>query len=415
MTSLQQANSTPLEGLGDGPEWTTDCILLAVHRRSNTALYMSKVQPDPTKNELVNGELVLMTIQHLNPTPVGRYLLSSDVKAARQILECCSLESYDAFIILVNAPIGRQALFFNLNLQLVANTNLMYMHDQTMHPMTTMACADFDQKRKDLLIGTNSGRLFSFAVRLVTKVPNGGKGRIMAPIKTIQAIQRGKVKIDTTIGQKAVQICTVDINSTLLVLYDTGVIQCMESVNLEPLWTVPGSSFRDPPIRVWADKFGCQFVVYCRSESTSSVSLEMWMPPESYNLCMTGHFYRCLIPLMSENVGLKGVCIESISSRSTHVIVAQGNGQLQLWLLTGENFQLVCSMLLATPKMLYSLPTLHINFKEPSASVRSKISILIASCNDMTEVALHYPSESDSAWIVAGQALEREVNFFYIF
>ena len=124
----------------------------------------------------------------------------------------------------INAADSRKALFFNLNLLLVTNYTLYYMHDHVTYDVPTMSCGDVDQKRKDMIVATTSGRLYSFACRLVTQVSNGGIDKKCRPIRTFQAIQRGKIKIDTTLGKMAKQICTVDINSTFLMLFDTGEI-----------------------------------------------------------------------------------------------------------------------------------------------------------------------------------------------
>ena len=128
------------------------------------------------------------------------------------------------------------------------------MHDHVTYDVPTMSCGDVDQKRKDMIVATTSGRLYSFACRLVTQVSNGGIDKKCRPIKTFQAIQRGKIKIDTTLGKMAKQICTVDINSTFLMLCDTGAIQCCESSNLEPLWTQHASGNQVYQIHLFFEK-----------------------------------------------------------------------------------------------------------------------------------------------------------------
>jgi hypothetical protein len=61
--------------------------------------------------------------------------------------------------------------------------------------MTEMSCGDYDQKRKDLVVGTHTGRLFSFAVRFISKVPNAQKGAGLPPLLSFQVIHRAKNKV----------------------------------------------------------------------------------------------------------------------------------------------------------------------------------------------------------------------------
>lgn len=91
-------------------------------------------------------------------------------------------------------------------------------------------------------------------------------------------------------GKRVVQIAAMDLNGTFVTLSNTGSIQCLGTSSLEVLWSIASDHFRFKPEKLWCDKLGCNFVVYCKAVEGSS--LELWMPPESYNMCMTGDFSR---------------------------------------------------------------------------------------------------------------------------
>ena len=84
-----------------------------------------------------------------------------------------------------------------------------YIHDSESHLVTKLSCGDIDQKRKDLVVGTNSGYLLSFAIRLV-KIKNNplsnNKQANYSHAYTFQAIYRGKLKVNSAFGRKAIQI-----------------------------------------------------------------------------------------------------------------------------------------------------------------------------------------------------------------
>ena len=128
-------------------------------------LYLNVV-PSDASIEGDKGKINLVAYQYLTPSPIGTYLLATDVAAEKQVLQAVALESFDAFVVLINAADSRKALFFNLNLLLVTNYTLYYMHDHVTYDVPTMSCGDVDQKRKDMIVATTSGRLYSFRLKV---------------------------------------------------------------------------------------------------------------------------------------------------------------------------------------------------------------------------------------------------------
>jgi hypothetical protein len=189
----------------------------------------------------------------------------------------------------------------------------------------------------------------------------------------------------------------------------------MASSGLEVLWSVPATHFRYKPAKLWTDKFGCSFVVYCTAVEGSS--LELWLPPDNYGLCMTSHFHRCCIPFAQGTV-VAGVTVESMSgSRQPHVLILCASGELQLWLQHDETLVHACSMIISD--LTNSKGRVFLNFKAPSESVMSEIGVLVGGRDTVLELALHYPGKGTQMWQGAGMYLSApeqvQMHFTYNF
>lgn len=290
---------------------------VSYHRRTNTILVAEYVD---------NGGV--SKIKSLRNSPTDEWVLCGEYsfgeKLQSKVIAFFPLEAYEAFMVLC-ADEQSTCLVFNLSLKLVNIVNIS---------VRSPVCADFDQNRKDLVIGTKGGKVLALAVRQLTNRLPAGKidPENHSPFK-FQVILRCRVHLDSELGRKTLQIATVDLNGTVLVLTESVNILCLDSSTLETLWIVQSTCFVFQPCKIWVDKFGSNFLVYCKSLEGKGNSLEYWSPPVDYSLCSVSQFSRSCLTLSSN---ILGAAIESLAGEnvsSTHVIIVQVNAALTLLLI----------------------------------------------------------------------------------
>jgi hypothetical protein len=209
-----------------------------------------------------------------------------------KIVDIQSLESFDVFVFLLIDEYNLVILlFYDLLGQLVFNTSMGKMANPT--------CLEIDQHRREILIGVESGRILCYFVNTIrssnnvaadveqgdqttspTKTFQSSKPpRIISPKKRRPGFQitlRTKAWVPMSIGKYAMQIDSVDLLEYLLVLTDDGGIMGLNTSLFDPIFTISSEKFLLKPCRIWADKFGSDFLVHCKNADTSSEILEYW-------------------------------------------------------------------------------------------------------------------------------------------
>lgn len=298
------------------------------------------------------------------------------------LIATLSLEAYNAFVMVQSDASFTRLVFIDLFGVIVGILQLPNTLDVT--------CADFDQNRKELLLGSRDGFVAVFAIRWVAYTKSQ---KITSPSKKASAslsiqldndpqgdkewIIRGGAfhaifRHQRPMPQKAgipIQIIVQDLAGSFLVLSKKRSIVCFDVGCLDILWKVNSTCFAVTPARLWVDKFGSDFIVLCsdkiqpgssfsimlnsshgnrndqesndndndnsKASSKSREILEYWSPPKQYRQCHLNQFYRAAIPLTAP---LLSVTMESIGlGMGLLIATLTTKRQMQLWRPGGGN------------------------------------------------------------------------------
>jgi hypothetical protein len=209
-------------------------------------------------------------------------------------------------------------------------------------------CADVDQKRKELLLFTKRGELKSYAVRLVTSA-----GRSGDTLSTFHVIYRIETRIPTALRSVPRQVACQHVPETVLGLTTDGCILCWETGSLDLLWHIEESRFIVPPTTMYADRFGPNFGVHCKSEGEHGPGrLEFWCPPSNFLESSSSTFERSCVPLKSHLLHLD---VETIGGDfGTVFLLLQANRTGQFWLLKDRALRQHCTLTLTGPSFGFS-------------------------------------------------------------
>ena len=300
--------------------------LTVFHRRSSTQLAYSSSKASVNTQDS-NGKWI--SLAEWSTQSIKDSIKNDSLPI---IIGAHSLEVFNSFVLVLSSKNTSHLVFVNV-------WGAFYNILDISH-LGQIASSDFDQMRKELFIVAPSGRIVVLAFRLVNpSIPN------LESLKpSIQAVQRGKGGLATKIGCRAKQIVTSDVMGTCMVLQEDGMVICFDSENIEILWSIEPGFFIYPPFKLYADKFGSDFLIYCRSREGDKFRLEYWAPPTDFPLCNAGQFGRVSVPVKGE---LLGVQIETVSDTlGTYVIIVQSNRNAQLWKTGSGRILHECNLLL---------------------------------------------------------------------
>ena len=236
------------------------------------------------------------------------------------IIAALPLEALDAFLLIAYNRKTSKAM-----LQVLTVNGMPMSACSLSEVFTFIACADFDQNRKDLLVALDGGRVQSYAMRLTTE------GRGDAKVQVVHAIFRRQIQLSKAAGKTPLQITTGDVSSATLLL-SRGGITCLDTGSLDKLWFIPSSTFIMPPMQLWMDRFGSDFMVLCRSQrGDGSETLEYWNAPITFAQAEAGSFSRVVVPISSDST-VVDLSFESVGGRyGTMLCVLLSSGRVQLW------------------------------------------------------------------------------------
>ena len=222
---------------------------------------------------------------------IGRWVVPEGFPA---IIMQTSLEAYGGYLLLTSDQTKTQILFFTLHLKLCNICELSHIYN--------VLSGDFDQLRKDLLLGLKGGTLLSVIIRrpqlgekpildlpainsgaslqqLTAKpakpAPPGPKhpgGEYANADMVFQTIPRKHCRFSRSFIGSPMQIASQDMLSTFLMLSDNGNVICFETGIFEVLWHIKPVHFLDNPIYLWVNKFCPDFVIKFRIKATQTSS-----------------------------------------------------------------------------------------------------------------------------------------------
>ena len=253
-----------------------DSHTLAMHHATSTIL----LQEGPyyvTKQRSTSGAWV----------EIGRWMVPPGYP---RFVVTTAMEAYNAFLLLTSDSSQTKILFFTLTLRLCNACELSHIY--------SVLSGDFDQLRKDLVLGLKGGALLSVIIRkppstdkptvehapaemgmslsAMTTNPNkasspGAKNAVgdyaSSGDAIFQTIPRKHCKFSRNFIGSPMQIRSHDLLSTFLVLSDNGNVICFETGVFEVLWHVKSMFFLSNPIYMWVNKFGPDFVLKFRIKS----------------------------------------------------------------------------------------------------------------------------------------------------
>jgi hypothetical protein len=302
-----------------------------------------------------------------------------------------------------------EASFLDLNGNLL-NTSVVANSSNIVH-------ADFDQKRKELLFLSTRSEIKNFAVRLVvsTKISDS----------CFHVIYRVQSRIPEKVRSPPLQLVSQDASGCTLVLLNSGCVICFETSSLDILWQIDSERFVKKPGRLFADKFGPSFAIFCvNSEITDPIDLghlEYWTPPTDFQHINSSLFERYVIPLQSELVHLH---LESVGDDYHTSLVVQYRQKVQLWMFNPSTKQLgfQCFLKFTGPESPFvPLQTnAHNSLGENSKSGTfygigsflsagglpgCKVLYIGVSSNGVLTIALHSPCTADKGWMLIDERL----------
>lgn len=247
------------------------------------------------------------------------------------ILQVLGWESEDSFLLITASNSSYNAFVIDIPNKAVFAVSL--------NNLRSFSVSDIDQFRKDLVIGTRSGKLMSYSLRCSdTKISH-----------SFQAIARQKVQLSSGEDIGILDLKNQDLVGITVVLTPASV-HGFDTGTLEEVWSVPCSRFLYPPTSIFVDKFSSDFLVCCHDSDAKVDTLEFWTPPRTLSLINTGSgpFYRASLPI---NERILAVWIETIFSvkndetcfNSSHVDLSNdpsnrfesGNAQIAVLLANG--------------------------------------------------------------------------------
>lgn len=268
--------------------------------------------------------------------------------------------------------------------------------------------ADFDQKRKELLLVSKRCDVKSYAVRLVVATLKGGDAE-----SSFHVIYRAQTHILDSLSSISVQIVSQDSCGCLLVLLESGSISCFDTSTLQLIWHIDNGRFVVKPTRLHADKFSPGFLIYCDSQNQGG-HLEFWTPPSEFQQIHSSLFERYIIPLRSAPGQIH---IESIGADyDTSIIIIDDNRDVHLWIFQWDRKQLVfqSSLILNGSERCFSafrssslisntLNQFGVNnglgsFLSATGLPGCEVTYIGFSGNGCCTLALHAPCLSDKYW-----------------
>ena len=219
---------------------------------------------------------------------IGGFYLPRNISQPK-IVDVLSLEAFEVFVFLVvDENKLASVLFYDLIGQLVFNTS--------MGKMANPSCIENDQRRRELIIGVESGRILCYFVNTIKSSNNvapdvelndfaindrtkSKKPRVISPKRRRPGFQitlRTKAWVPVALGKYPVQIESVDLLEFFLVLTDDGGILCLNTSLFEPVFSINSDKFVLKPCSIFVDKFGADFLVLCKNADRTSEILEYW-------------------------------------------------------------------------------------------------------------------------------------------
>jgi hypothetical protein len=241
MVSLQQLDFSSLSD--DNYEVTPLEFIIAFHRRSNVAVTFSK--------KLSEFSLIEQQ-EHTEQKwkTIGTIKIPTIVIKVNFILP---LESYGLFIfVALNTTNATTIFFVDLKCQLVFQNSFPNL----LEPISI----DVDQKRRDLIVGLESGRILCFYINLSSK-KTGGENAFNMTLRHSNFIPR-------KYGKKVNQIASFDLLEMSLVISDIGSVICISNSNLDVIFAIEKDLFSLRPHKIWVDKFGHEFIIMCKDLNT---------------------------------------------------------------------------------------------------------------------------------------------------
>lgn len=221
-----------------------------------------------------------------------------------------SLESHDAFAILIHDDNIIHLVFIDIDGNIVNKCEL--------RGLSRVECFEYDQYRKEFLISLNNGRIYSFSMRYVQLLNNINS-------REYQCIYRREINLPSY----AIQIASCDLVGLCLVLTIDGSIHCIDTGTLDEIYHISNNKFPYQPIRIWADKFGCDFLVQCVNKEDDSQTIEFWSTPTNKLHCPTGKFERISITMINL---IRNACIETVHKPTKQLFVTiMTDKGIELW------------------------------------------------------------------------------------
>jgi hypothetical protein len=329
------------------------------------------------------------------------------------VIACIPIETMDAFLILFGGLSFSYAVFFSLE-GLVLNDIQINQR---------ILCADIDQNRKELLMGLSGGRVVSYAIRLHIKKVTTTE-TVRAGYDYLLILRKYILLSGLDSGSIISRLVISDLSGTCLALMKGGGIIALETSCLEVLWRIPIDRFVYPPVFIWLDKAGTDFLVWCQDSTEGSIernrkeTLEYWTVPATMSECDSSQFSRVTIPVSGQCMS---ATIESVgagpSGKELLIATFSRNSRIQLWRgLSGSGtVRLYCDMPLhrsmeeiitsSTSHFFrdgnssYNLPSVYtrlsgtstVSFMSPPEDVKhaADLAVLLTICCDIAVVSIH--------------------------
>ena len=380
--TLQRIEGSDLPCAMDDPG--LEASLLCLHRRSQTLLcdFTGSVQCE------ANARLIKTYKQdHWGSWHQGKVGYNLPKTFRSPPVAVSTIESMDVFVLVCSLASngGLVIIFLNLEAEEVNRYKIS-------HIAKAGSCADIDQNRKEMVICSrmkDGGRIQSFSLRCIEQSQQNKKMHYIAVFRTQQ-------HMSSEAGRKPVQVATQDIGGSSLILSEGGGITAIQTGTLEQLWFIGADSFRFEPQRLWADKFGSTFVVYCLDKGRSNEgSLEYWRPPNKFSKAEAGSFERGVLPL--ENSPFVALTIETISpDMGAFIVYSTANGKVRLWRPTPDGMKGDPVLDLFTGRSTFNVAK---QSRSDMAFLHNKnlpdcpISLLCVEGNGVSRIALHPPND----------------------
>jgi hypothetical protein len=276
--------------------------IIAYHRRRSIALSVS-VESD-------HVAIYLSSLAHSIDQTYSTHIKNIYVKCDR-VIGIQAIESRDAFVAIIEIERIVYALFIDVDGNVANKCELPGIYDVTSF--------DIDQNRLELIVAATSkslGVIYSFSLRSSTSPYDSSK--------IFHCIYRYHFVFDNIITE----IHSFDIIGLTLMMTSSRDIIGIDTATLERVIRIPRDQFLFEPQRLWIDKYGHSFVIYCVNRSNSREVLEYWTMPSTNRECSCARFSRVSIQLSST---LSQVYIETVGRGKTCIMILDTKKQLQVW------------------------------------------------------------------------------------